>query len=462
MKKLLSFFLLGLFALNSCQQEEPNPAAEDVTFALSISASSTGRIATELPPNVAAEVTLVSESTSDVMHKKLTIQKMGNSYISDPVSLMPGRYTLTDFKITNQSSEVLYATPKKGSKLANIVSIALPYSFSVSRNDVRNIAIEVLPVGTQAPEDFGYAAFNIGVVNPMQIAVFAFNNGKLELTSAKAQIRRGGNIAEDYHYDLNAKVNVLPFKGETNVPYNLTITKEGFKVYEKVFTYDDLIDELNGKPWNIILESGDAVPAVTFVPAQGYFSMWLHVSGKGTIYLDWGNNEVEVLDFDVDPENETGTAFFYRDREYTEPAPQIRITGDVHLFSGLALEAEVLKLDVSDAKELTNLTVTGSSLHNLDLSENERLDWLILEDSRADNFILPSQHQIRYINIGTYDGAWPAEPQLKEIANNIYDNTVMFNTESGNFITRSTNISQQTKDILQGLVDGYGWNVEYP
>lgn len=150
----------------------------------------------------------------------------------EPLEFDLGRYNVTDFLIAS-GSEILYAVPKKNTPLAPLVVRPLPYSFNVLKGKLTNVAMEVVSTKGYAPKDFGYAAFNIEVVNPLSVTVFTSKGGETKLASAEAFLYD----AEDKlikTYDLGAKVNLLSFKGDVDASYKLVVRKPGYSLYQNV------------------------------------------------------------------------------------------------------------------------------------------------------------------------------------------------------------------------------------
>src|SRR5690348_16913603 len=123
MKKLLTLLnaLVILCLLYSCSEEEPMVQKEQVQFLLNVPASdNSGRTASDLPEGVKLLISVANSSGSVLTLHPVTILKLGDSYITEPLELPVGRYSVTDFLVAN-TTEVLFATPKHGSPLAGAV-----------------------------------------------------------------------------------------------------------------------------------------------------------------------------------------------------------------------------------------------------------------------------------------------------------------------------------------------------
>ncbi len=254
---LIPIFLVAIL-LQNCADEE-NVIPQNIQFTLQVASSVDGRTATELPEGTALLLSLQKNSGEEVFtHKKIELLKLGDSYVTAPLQLGIGSYKVTDFLLVNAASEILHATPMKGSRLAEAVQHPLPYNFNVSKNKAANIAMEVIPAGTNTPEDFGFASFGVGVVNVFQLSVFTGETNDLELSAAEAIIMNGDDTL--HRYSLKAKSNLVPFYDDPNASYTLAIVKNGYARHTQSFVYKDVVQSLNNQSMQVILK-----PAVTMI-----------------------------------------------------------------------------------------------------------------------------------------------------------------------------------------------------
>src|SRR6187551_214887 len=118
MKKqcLLLAMLLALLCLNQSCNDDPDhvEGPRSVSFSLGLlhHGDATGRIAAEIPDGSSVLITLTKpDGTPMLTHERVDILRLGDGYVTAPLSLQPGDYTLTDFWIVQDSSEVLFLTP---------------------------------------------------------------------------------------------------------------------------------------------------------------------------------------------------------------------------------------------------------------------------------------------------------------------------------------------------------------
>ena len=90
----------------------------------------------------------------------------GSGYMSEPMELKPGAYSLTMFTILDGERKVIYATPVEGSAKAKYVDDPLPLYFDVSENNTTQVVPQVLEVDeNDTPENFGYVSFSFEIID---------------------------------------------------------------------------------------------------------------------------------------------------------------------------------------------------------------------------------------------------------------------------------------------------------
>jgi hypothetical protein len=430
--KTLSFLLpaFAMILITGCDYEKPITTQTQVQFTIG-SASFDESPVKDLPDNFSVDLRLAS-GNGEARLKNIIFRKAGNDYISHPIEMRPGDYEIKEFLIL---SENLTGVP------------GLVDAFRVDRN-VTSVFI-------------GDVAAKLKHGQPLSIAVNVQENGKEKLTDAIASIYTSeGEFFEGYQ--LSARINRIAFTGDPDAIYELIIEKEGYWPSSTFFVYN----ELEKKRMEIglsanVLEPG---PAITFQPSATVFYMQLQFMGTGSVVLDWQNgHEKETIEFNVDPENEAGTAFFPREMSYAVSIPTARITGDVHLLKGIYFDADANGLDARYATGLQILVFTGGEINHLDLAANNQLTSLRFNGMYyIGEVILPQQHLISslQISMNSYD-IFPSESQLNYIIDNIHANAITQNIGSGSIMLSGVNVAEQSVSKLIELQSDYGWSVSY-
>jgi hypothetical protein len=203
--------------------------------------------------------------------KLIPVYSFGTGFTSEKVEINAGEYKLTKFMVINPAGAVIYASPLAGSPLAYLTSRPLPFAFNIFPDKVTQVVPEVLEVGDQTPDKFGYLSFGIRVIkplsfwcgavidNPMIMAPFPFwTEAKLTVTA-----RDGWH----YTFKLAAGVNQIIIRGGSD-KYLFVLEKEGFLPQKFEFTASRLLETTKESPLYLKIP-WDAVPMQKFVLQPG-------------------------------------------------------------------------------------------------------------------------------------------------------------------------------------------------
>ena len=182
--------------------------------------------------------------------KLVPLYTFGTSFVSENVEIKAGEFKLTKFMVINPSGAVVYAAPRIGSPLAYLTNRPLPFNFNIFPNQVTRILPEVLPVGDQTPDRFGYANFGVQIIKPLDFWIVCILDNPLimapiQFTTAKLTV-----FAPDgwhYTFQLQAAVNRLVIRGGSEV-YYFVLEKEGFVPQKMQFFAKDLIATTKENP----------------------------------------------------------------------------------------------------------------------------------------------------------------------------------------------------------------------
>jgi hypothetical protein len=230
----LSLAVLALLGLSSCENRiADNPGSGTITFALSYPGSDSKSVTDSTNTSYHVMVSVEDMDSNAVFTDKLIpVYIFGNEFISENIELKAGEYTLTKFMVINASGEVIFAAPCSGAPLAYLINKPLPLMFKIEPNQLTRVMPEVLAVEDHSPGDFGYAAFGIQVVKPLDFwTMCVLDPGNplimapIQITSAKLTV-----IAPDgWHYSfmLEPRVNHLIIRGGYGI-YTFLVEKEGY------------------------------------------------------------------------------------------------------------------------------------------------------------------------------------------------------------------------------------------
>jgi len=185
--------------------------------------------------------------------EQIPLYNMNGSYISKPISLKPGSYKLTDFLVIDSKGNVIYLTPKEGSPKAYLVNDPLPVGFSVAKDQVEKVNVEVLKNSGEDPLDFGYSTFTFNVVDVFNFyeSALVYNDSTQNfiLTSANITINKNGSLI--YNNVMLPKTNIITLRKDYGI-YSISIKKTGYEDYNTELTLANL-QEYSSKPLIVIL-----------------------------------------------------------------------------------------------------------------------------------------------------------------------------------------------------------------
>lgn len=176
-----------------------------------------------------------------VVSKQINVYKFNEYFISEPVVLENGSYTLTEFLLLDASGAVIYAAPIEGSEKAYLVNLPLPVEFTVSIDQTVKVVPEVLSIENSSPGEFGYSTFSFDEVQVIDFLVGAFVYNEtiqnLELTEAHLEVEGQGGVL--YSSAIIAQTNKITVNANS-AEYKVTITKNGYTPYSYTFSGDSL------------------------------------------------------------------------------------------------------------------------------------------------------------------------------------------------------------------------------
>lgn len=442
--------------MSSCTEQESS-APREVQFTVSTAASADGRVsAVVLPPGTALLLSIRKSTGETVLtHERVTLLKVGGQYITEPLSLHPGDYAITDFMLVDAASEVLYATPLANSPLAGAVSHPLPYAFTVSADVILNIDMQVLAVGTNTPENFGYTSFGIDINtgNLFSLSVFIPGADGLELTGGEAFIMSGYDTL--YRYTLAAETNMIPFYGDTTQTYTLIVTQSGYTRYLRQFVYAALKDELAGQPLEVVL-----VPAFTMViwstQFMGYYSRWDYYGDQGVLNVDIGLlNSNFAGGYDMGPFSNSSVEV-----NYEAPGRYFStVTGDLDELKSIIYTSPVDSIDVRHVPNLTGLGLRSESrVRRIDLTHNHKLEELYLSGiGTLRDVTIPSDNRLNNVRL---QNTGLSSASITVFIDNLHLSAVTHNEHNGTFYFSGTaSPSPAALTQLKRLQNDYGWDV---
>ncbi len=207
MKKLFYVLLAPIIFLNSCKEGEFETPKGSFTFSANVSNNLNGPVTEEI-----STMMVTVESGGEVVLENHEVAV--NGFRSEPILLEVGSYQVTKFILLNASNEVVYATPKSNSVLANLVSTPLPQSFEIIADEVSNMELEVISTDSLDPEDLGYSSLGYSIVPTVQILVSTLINDGTTTAFAETNLLVRTDQDTIFSIVLADSINVLTLRSD--------------------------------------------------------------------------------------------------------------------------------------------------------------------------------------------------------------------------------------------------------
>ena len=423
--------LSTLFFVFGCSEDEHiKPELVQFTFTMNGSEMESGRTETlNLPTGTVLRISIEhSNGSSAFVNKEIELIKMDEHYITAPLELTPGAYRITTFMIVDANAQVIYLAPLAGSPLSSHVDNALPYSFTVSKDKVNSIAMQVLSASQRAPEAFGYVSFSFDVLHLINVSIAIPVAGRMTLTDATAYLIDGADTIADY--SLKAKVNRLTVHDIADT-VTLVVVKDGYRKYSKTNLLTDLINE---KIITITMTPAFTLRLMSnWVVESQEFPTELDVHGEnGIITVDWGDGTVN----DYTLSNDLRLSHFYPRAETPAMSREyfVTVTGAIENIQEIANTGDnSIAVKTMYIKHLFNLKIFSMSfspLNKIDFGSNTRLESVgIGFNDNLSSVILPESHAIRYFSFSALNNL--SSEDLSDLILNIYNNTNEKNIHNG-------------------------------
>ncbi|ACY13929.1 FG-GAP repeat protein [Haliangium ochraceum] len=275
---LSSAVLSIAFGAAGCHNQPVAPSADAgaptraaaLELSLTLSQTQPFAIASLVDDDIAAVVLTIEDASGSAAYaaERVDLVRFGDDFLSQPLSLVPGDYTVTQLLVIDSSDEVRYATPVAGSAKAHLVADPLPLPFSVAVGAVTTLRPGLLDTEAATAEDFGYLSFGLDdslIVDAFDVllAVFAFDQDAGALVPSTADLVVENDAGETlFAGPLSASVQPVSLpSGEAE--YVVRVTRAGFAAYEERFTETELaahFDSAGQGPLEVVLLPSSPFP----------------------------------------------------------------------------------------------------------------------------------------------------------------------------------------------------------
>jgi hypothetical protein len=464
---LFYFGLLTLVALTwSCHDEEHGPAKPgNVRFTIDARAlhdARGGRIVATLPVGSSLYITIADGGGNDVYTlKQVSLLELGSEYISEPLLLPPGDYTLTEFLVADADDHVVYATPKEDSPLAPYVNDPLPAAFVVNGDAITGLDVQVLAINDHSAEEFGYVTFRVELLPfpYFKLAVFAHDstNG-LAFSPVRAYVLDGADTV--YKQSLPAGIQDIAFHGDLSHTYTLVLTQPSYRRYTQTFVLHELVSALSGAALTVTL-----TPAFTFMAAfpgnvQNPYSFSLN-EGVQDLTVDWGDGVIEPV---------VPQPGGYLEHAFADESPLHFVSVYGNLNSITATEFYYSSANTTEISivYLPALRVFASALATgpiyMDFTHNPLIEEIVLEYSYVRSFDLPEGAKLRHFDVLFNDSF--SESSFNEAIQAAYRGR-QYGQTGELYLSYSPHattgfiapVSEESLEMLRELRDSYNWMI---
>jgi hypothetical protein len=272
----LSGILLGILAvagITSCTKEEP-AGTGTFEFSMTLPGDLSLTKSGSADDPVASYQLMVSvedlKGNAIFTDKMIPVYTFGPGYVSGKVEIKNGEYKLTKFMVINAEGAVLFASPLTGSPNAYLVTKPLPLNFNIFPDKVTTLTPEALVVGSQAPSAFGYLAFGVQLIKPLDfwtMAVAGFSNPEImaPIKLLEGKLTISNNSGWMYTFKLSAAPNHLVIRGGSEV-YTFLLEAETYAPKKMQFTANQLMAATQEKPLVLNILQDQPTLTMSFQP----------------------------------------------------------------------------------------------------------------------------------------------------------------------------------------------------
>jgi hypothetical protein len=265
--------ILAVTCLSSCTKEAGQSGIGTAEFSINVpdetGQTKSGTLTDSLIASFQIMISVEDLAGNEVFTDKLIpLYTFGTGYVSENIEIKNGEYKLTKFMVINPSGEVVFAAPVAGSALAYLISKPLPFNFNIFPNKVTKISPEVLSVEDQTPEQFGYAAFGVQVIKPLEFYAVCILDNPLIMAPTQfttARLTVSATNGWRYTFKLEAAVNHLLIRGGSDI-YYFVLEKEGYQAQKMEFSAEDLMATTRANPLLLKIPQGSQYNVIVLQP----------------------------------------------------------------------------------------------------------------------------------------------------------------------------------------------------
>lgn len=390
MKSLIKIFfvlIIPIVLLSSCQKDKVTTGTGSVTFKVQPNSIINGKSTKSQNTSAAVAIIVTIEKYGGGVvydKEKIDIIQLNGTYLSKSLSLQSGGYLLTEFLVIDANNQILYASPKKGSKLEYLVNNPLSIYFETQANQESILIPEVINTDSSSLNDLGYVGFSFNDVKSLQFLINVVSKDPDKpifdlVDSSLIHISTISNLQyKQYTFTLTNAVNHIYLNNDTG-QFIINISKKGFISWADTLTKTQLSNFLT-TPLQVILVPANGI-SITYSNVddnQYYANFTITKKTSKEIDIDEGYGLIQKLN---------NITYTHEETPYLINCIQMRNNlDDIQSINVYGLikrrQSEMETIDLQNASQLENLTLQSASVKKLVLN-NSTLKNVLFEYSNV-------------------------------------------------------------------------------
>ncbi len=414
MKKIFHILLLSFFVIScSSDNDEPNLVDEPTialegkqVFRIDLKELSAKSQFLENQKKLEPAFVLLSINDSDGVsiftREKIELVKVGDSYVTDEITLESGTYSVIEFIVTDLNDVVISIVPKENSVLAQFTTKPLPFDFVVSTDETKETATENINAAGYTSVDFGYTGLSLTFPENTDFFSLTVDDSVLlttktlnlkSITGSTYLVDWGDGTVEKYVSTIidSGIENTISHTYAENGVYTINVSGSVEAIELLDFNSND--QENN---WQSHLTSID-ITKLTLLKSCSLYSGYLTTlntsENEALEFLGLGYNQVSNLDFTNNPNLKT---VWLRYNQLTS----IDVSQNPNLEFLWVESNAISTLDLSNNSKLKVVMARENNLTNIDFSNNLDLERFDVANNSISTIDLSSNLALTEINVG--------------------------------------------------------------
>ena len=313
--------------------------------------------------------------------EKITVQKVGEKYITNEITLDTGTYNLTEFIVTDMDNAVISVVPKTNSSLSPLAEKTLPFSIKVERDKSNITTTDNIDAEGFKPVDFGYPLLSLTFPKSTDFFSLTIDESTSittktivlkSITASSYEVDWGDGTVEEYlstKSDTEEENELMHTYSEENV---YTVNISGPVGVIEDFSFYSNNEEGNPLQSNIVSANiGELALLKKCHIYLGRLSMLDTSKNLALETLSVGYNQIIGLD----------------------------LTNNPKLITAWLRYNQLTNLDVSKNLNLEFLWVTGNQISALDISNNTRLEKLFVRENELSHLNVSNNLELTWLDL---------------------------------------------------------------